>query len=132
MKLQHFRKLWIWTFDWLVHQINSLYEALKLKQNFRKNKVVTGKIPFFVIGPFCTPHSVCLNLATDREVLFGNVLFSFLVLSTKKRYSSFLERICVFEKIYFKVNVSKMFKISSDCNIKNMPISQTERYFKNP
>ena len=23
-------------------------------------KVVTGKIPFFVIGPFCTHHSICL------------------------------------------------------------------------
>ena len=40
----------------------SLYEVLKLKQNFQKNKVVTGKTPCFVIGPFCTAHSVCLNI----------------------------------------------------------------------
>ena len=34
-----------------------------MKQNYqKKNKVVTGKTPFFVIGPFCTPHSICLNI----------------------------------------------------------------------
>ena len=27
-----------------------------LKQNFQKNEVDTGKVAFFVIGPFCTPH----------------------------------------------------------------------------
>ena len=34
----------------------------KLKQNLQKNKVVTGKTPFFVIGPFCTHRSICLNI----------------------------------------------------------------------
>ena len=33
-----------------------------LELNFQKNKAVSGKIPFFVIDPFCTPHSVCLNI----------------------------------------------------------------------
>ena len=42
--------------------MNSFYEILKLKENFRKNKVVTGKTPFFVIGPSCTPNSSCLNI----------------------------------------------------------------------
>ena len=28
--------------------------------NFQKNKVVTGKTPFFAIGPFCTHHSIWL------------------------------------------------------------------------
>ena len=42
IKLQCFRKVWIWTFGWLVHQINSIYEVLKLNQNFQKRKVVTG------------------------------------------------------------------------------------------
>ena len=27
-----------------------------------KNKVVTGKTPLFVIGPFCSRHSICLNI----------------------------------------------------------------------
>ena len=47
---------------WLSHQINSLCKVLKLKQNFLKCKEVTGKTLFFVIGLFCTPHSICLNI----------------------------------------------------------------------
>ena len=38
------------------------FSILKLKQNFQKYKVVTGKILFFMIGPFCTHHSICLNI----------------------------------------------------------------------
>ena len=92
-------KIRIWTFGALVHQINSLYEVRKLKQNLRKNKVVTGKTPFFVIGPFCTPHSICyLISASDRDVLYGNVVFSILAL----QYSRFLEKVCVFQEICFQ------------------------------
>ena len=39
-----------------------LHEVLKLKQNFRKNKVVTYKTLFFVIGSFCTHHSICFKI----------------------------------------------------------------------
>ena len=103
----------------MVHQINSKYEAPKLKQEFRKGKVGDGRTSFFVIGPFCTPHSFVLTLASDRVVLYGNVMLSVLVLSTKKRYSSFLvESVFLFQKIYVEVKVLKSFKISSDCHIK--------------
>ena len=37
-----------------------------LKLNFQKNKVVSGKVSFFVIGPICTLNSVCLK-DTHRE-----------------------------------------------------------------
>ena len=111
--------MWLWTCRWLVHQINSLYEVLKLEQNFRKNKVVTGKTPFFVISPSRTPHSICLNIGfADWAVFYGNVAFSILVLSSKKRSSNFLKKVFVFEKIGFKVKVLSMFKISSDSHIK--------------
>ena len=76
----------IWTLGSLVHQINSFSEVLKLKQVFQKNKVVPGKTPLFVIGPFV------LTLASDRAVLNGNDVFSNLVVSSKKRYSSFLKK----------------------------------------
>ena len=39
-----------------------LHEVLKLKQNFRKNKVVTYKTLFFLIGSFCTHHSICFKI----------------------------------------------------------------------
>ena len=41
----------------------------KTEANFQKNKVVTGKTPLFVIGPFV------LTLASDRAVLNGNDVF---------------------------------------------------------
>ena len=53
IKLQRLQKVQIWAFGLLVQQINSLQVVLKLKHNFQKNKVVTGKNQFFVIGPFC-------------------------------------------------------------------------------
>ena len=58
IKLQRLQKVGIWAFGSLVHQTNSLQEVLKQKQYFRKNKVVTRKTPFFVIGPFCTDYSI--------------------------------------------------------------------------
>ena len=61
-KLQRMQKVRIWTFGYFMHQINLLLEVLKLKQNVQESKVVTGKTPFFLIGPFCTNHSICLSI----------------------------------------------------------------------
>ena len=48
---------------WIVGTSNQLFKrVLKLKQNFQKSKVVAAKTPFFGIGPFCTHHSICLNI----------------------------------------------------------------------
>ena len=58
MKLQWLQKVRIWTSGSLIHQINSLEEVLKVKQI----KVATGKTLLFVTGPFCTKHSICLNI----------------------------------------------------------------------
>ena len=46
-------------------------------------------------------------------------MLSILVLSTKKQCSSFLKSACVFQKIYFKAEVLKSFKIYSDCHRKS-------------
>ena len=61
-KLQRLRKIQIWTLGSMVHQINPFEEVLKLKQIFQINKVVTGKTLLFVIGQFCSRHSICLNV----------------------------------------------------------------------
>ena len=50
-------------------------------------------------------------------VLYANDAFSILVLSTKKRHSSFFKKVFVFQKICFKVKVLKTFKIFTDCHI---------------
>ena len=38
--------------------IRDSYTQIKIS----KNKVVSDKTPFFVTGPFCTPHSICLRI----------------------------------------------------------------------
>ena len=49
-------------FGKLLHQVNSLEEVHKLKQNSQKNKIVTSKTQFFAADPFSTPHSICLSI----------------------------------------------------------------------
>ena len=86
MKLQRLQKVQIWAFGLLVQQFNSLQEVLKLKQNFQKNKAVTGKTLFFVIGSFYSSFYILFvsALASDMAVLYGNYAVSILVLSTEK------------------------------------------------
>ena len=41
----------------------SLYKRfLNWSKVWKKNKVVSGKTQFFVIGPFCTHNFICLNI----------------------------------------------------------------------
>ena len=61
-------------------------------------------------GEFCTPHAICLNINFDKAVLYGNIAFLILVLSSKKKFSSFLKNGLVFQKTYFKVKVMKRSK----------------------
>ena len=51
---------------WVVSTLNQLfirdsYTEIKCS---KKNKVVIDETPFFVIGPFCTSHSVCPNIGS--------------------------------------------------------------------
>ena len=69
-------------------------------------------------GPFCSRTLFALTLAFDRAVLNGNDVFSILMVSTKKRYSSFLKKVLVFQKIRFEVKVLKTFESFTVCHIK--------------
>ena len=101
---------------WVVGTSNKLFiRGSYTETKLKKKKVITGKTPFFVMGPFCTPP---LALASDMTDLYRNTALLFLVLSTKKWYSSFLKKVSVFQKIYFIDKVCKTFKTSSDCHIK--------------
>ena len=88
-----------------------------MKWNFLKNEVVTGKTPFFVIGPLSAHHSICLNIGFCYDSFVQKWCVSN-VLSTKIRPSSFLKKVFVFQKISFKVKLLKTFKFSTDCHIK--------------
>ena len=46
------------------------------------------------------------------------MMFSILVVSTKKQYPSFLKKVFVFQKSCFKVKVLKTFETFTDCRIK--------------
>ena len=72
MKRQCLQKKRIWTFGLLVYQINSFYKVQKLKQIFKKNKVITGKTPLFVIGPAIL---IALTLASDRSFELRMICF---------------------------------------------------------
>ena len=95
-----------------------LVEKKKLVEKFSEKKITGKTTRFFVIFHFLLPILFVLTLASDRAVLYGIVALSISVLSTKKWSSGFVNGICVFQKICFKVKVLKMFKISSDCHIK--------------
>ena len=59
-------------------------------------------------------------------------MFSILVFLTKKRYSSILIKIFVFQKIDFKVKSIENVQNFHWLSHKSKLISQTEGYFENP
>ena len=59
-------------------------------------------------------------------------MFSILVLLTKKRYSSILKNIFVFQKIDFKVKSIENVQNFHWLSHKSKLISQAEGYFENP
>ena len=90
--LTHLQKYWsayekymyIWEIGTLrqIGILRQLFMIGSFTQIFKKNKVVSGKSPLFVIDPLCTPIQFDLTLAFDRAVLHGNVARLFLVLWT--------------------------------------------------
>ena len=48
---------------WVIEKSNEQFiRGSYIEINFSKKKAVSGRIPFFVIGPFFTSHSICLNI----------------------------------------------------------------------
>ena len=97
---------------WVIRTLNQL-SIFTLKLNYSKNIVIRDKPSVSVL---CTPHFAVLTLAFYRSVFYENITFSIIVLSTKRRYSSFL--FFVFQKTFFKVKALNIFKASTDCQIK--------------
>ena len=57
--------------------------------------------------------------------------FSFIVLWTKKQYSSFLRKILAFQKFFFKINVLNAFKVPVII-VWGMPVSWMGGCFGDP
>ena len=48
---------------WVIGILNQPFiKGFQTEKKIKKNKVVTGKTPFFEIVPFCTHHSICHNI----------------------------------------------------------------------
>ena len=48
---------------WEVDTLNQIFIKVCYAQiKFSKNQVVSGKTLFFVVGPFYTPHAICLSI----------------------------------------------------------------------
>ena len=73
-----------------------------------------------------------LTLAFERAVLYENVASLFVVHWIIKHCSSFLRKVLVFQKIYFKIRVLKTFKISNDYHIKTCRSLKQRAIFKIP
>ena len=114
IKVLGFWKVWIWTFEWLVNQTNSLYEVLKLNEFFERLKQLLEKLLSLWQVNLVLPILFFLALASDRTVLYKNVPFKFLVSSTKTWYSNFSKTVFVFENIAFKVKALKTYTNSID------------------
>ena len=70
---------------WVVGTSDQFFiRGFKLKIKIQTNKVITDKILFFVIGPFCPHQSICLNIG----FWYGSFVWKWCVfnlsLSTKK------------------------------------------------
>ena len=78
------RHLGSWYIKW------TFYKSFLNWNKIFKKEVVTGKSLFFAIGLSLTPHSIYLNVGFTQFCM-ENVAFSILVLSAKKRCSSFLK-----------------------------------------
>ena len=114
IKLQHLQKVRIWGFGSLVHQINSLEEVLKLKQNLKKIKQLLAKLHSLLQVHFVLTILFVLTLASDNiAVLYGNNAFSIFSFN-QKTVLQFFERF----PFSGKSVLLKQFKIFTDCRIK--------------
>ena len=106
IKLQRFQKVWIWTFGWLVHQVNSLYKVLKMKQSFWKSKIVTGKMTFFVsilYSPFyLLTEQFCMEMLRFQSYYF----------QLKNGTPVFWKGFAIFRKLVLKLKHWKCSKFS--------------------
>ena len=116
---------------WVVSTSNQLFIRGSETETKFSNKVITDKTPFFVMVHFVLTTLFVLTLASDMAVLYWSA-FSILVLSTRKRYSSFLKRVFVFQKMCFKVKLLRSFKIFTDCHIKTCRSLKRTAIFKIP
>ena len=88
IKLTRLRKILIQDIR-VIRTLNQLSEVFMLKLNFQKNKEVSGKTLFFMIGSFCTDRAVCMNMLCCQSQCFQPRRFQNFFVSTKKKIQFF-------------------------------------------
>ena len=49
---------------WVIDKLNELFiRGYYTENKFSEKKVISGKIPLFVVDPFLNPHFICPNIA---------------------------------------------------------------------
>ena len=114
IKFQPLRKVWIWTLGSLVHQINSSLTGSETKIQFsKKYKVATGKTSVFVIGPFCTSHTICLNIGSWHvSFVWKWCVFNIIGFNLKNSTPVFLKRFLFSRKFVKKLKYLKRSKFA--------------------
>ena len=108
--------LGIWVNDTFMLYKRLLYWNNTFKK--KNNKVITGKTPLFVIGPFRTAHSICLDIKFWQGNFVWKCYVSNLSTFNWKAVPQFFAKAFAFQKICFKVKALKTLKISADYHIK--------------
>ena len=89
---------------WVVGTSNQLFvTGSYTEKNFSKN-VDTGKTAFFVIGQFCTPHSICLNIGFCQSNFVRKCYVVNLSTFNKKTVLQFFKKFAFFRKFISKLN----------------------------
>ena len=110
--------------------MNSLCGVLKLKQNFQKKWGSCWQ----KLRSFWKVHVVlpilCLNRGFWQSIFYGNVGLSILVLSTKKRNSSFFKKVCYFRKFVSKFKYWKRSKFPAIAHKKHAYLLNGGLFYK--
>ena len=105
--------------NWYINQlfIENFYAQIQFskKWNSQWQKVHSSWQIHFLL-----PILFVLILVYNRVVLYGGSALSFVVLWTKKRYSSFLRKVLTFQKICFKVSHGGSNKKDIQLNLCNI------------
>ena len=94
---------------WVVGTSNQVFiRGFHIERKNQKSKVVTGKTLFFVIGLFCTLHSICHNICFWQ----GSFVWKYCVFNLKNGTPVFWKRFSFFRTFVSKLKHWKRSKFS--------------------
>ena len=111
---------------------STIFKRLLYSISFQKNGGTQWQSSFFVIDPFCTPHSVCLNIGFWQGRFLWKCCAFICSTLNWKTLLQFFKKSFSFSENLFQIQGIENVQHPQWLSHKNMPISLTEGYFKNP